>query len=63
MYNTMFSDRSSESNNILPVKPIRTKEPVRGKPVMDFTKPRPGKGEGDRPVCDKGAFSGDCFRK
>jgi len=60
----MFSSDicSSKSNNILPVKPIRTKEPVRGKPVMDFAKPRPGgcvKGEegGERP------FSSECFRK
>lgn len=60
----MFSDScSSKSNNILHVKPIRTKEGVRGKPVPDLTRPRPGgcvKGEeGDRPVCDKG----DIFRK
>ena len=54
---------SSKSNNILPVKPIRTKEGVRGKPVSDFARPRPGgcvKGEGERPTCDKG---GDIFRK
>ena len=61
----MFSDnRSPDTNCILPVKPIRTKEPVRGKPVTDCTKPRPGKGEGDRPFSHNGPRPGDCgFRK